>query len=115
MVFSFFLWIGNTLASFQVSGNQVHYKDILINLFKDLEIAEPASRNILGLTPSGPVALLVSSDLRISSTSCSVASILHKVLLLRIGTCGGNGTLVLSSVALLRKKLLNDSAFSKLL
>ena len=66
--FSFFLYSGNTLANFQESGNCLHTSDILINRVSGFAILVAASRNILGLIPSGPVALFTSRVLRKSNS-----------------------------------------------
>ena len=60
------------LDFFQAFGTFASWKDLLKRLYKGYPIAMDDSLRSLLLTPSGPFALPVSSDLRISNTDLNL-------------------------------------------
>ena len=100
-------------ANFHVSENWVVEMDMFMSLARIFAIDSPASRNILGLMLSGPVALFISRDFSISFASCSVAVTFESMGLVVFSvTLSGSDAFLQSKEALFRNKLLKAFVLS---
>ena len=109
--------MGTTFACFHCFGILEVWSDNLINLVSDGAIVDPASFNILGLIPSGPVALLGSRLLINSATPASDTFIWSikvssaKLPIVSLGSLAFQRSILLCN----RKNSLNIFAFSSFL